>query len=167
KEFLAEPRDEIDEAALGIDGEGYDINRRFAQIGCRLENIFHVGAMSVDHDLPESLEEMIGDLAYNRDSLIFKDLPFLKAMFACAKKHREDPQQLFSETSYDEGIFGFIVLVSIPEHRPHADGKGASVHMSTRYTECRYGSTFKVACDRAAEWAEAKYKQMMAQPIAA
>lgn len=166
-EFLSEKQESVDEAALGIDTEGYDISLRFNSIGCRLENIIHIGAMTTRHEITDDLEDLIQDFCHSEKSAIFDDLPLLRSLVDDHKAGGPDPVAFFAEACHEAGEYGFIVVVSMPEHRPHPDRRGATVHSGVSHVEYRYASTFQVACDRAAEWAEAEYQRMMATPIPA
>lgn len=70
----------------------------------------------------------------------------------------------FLMRAHDHGTMGFVVEVSVPLYVPHGSGGGCSVHMSTRYLQQRYASTFRVACERGLDWAEKKIEEMRAAP---
>lgn len=177
-EFLMEQLEEVDEIALGIDTEGFDINMKMAEIGCRIEHIFHIGSMVADGTLPEAFRDLINDLASDhayakrqpkgaiRRPAIYDELPILPEIFAQPHKARGELDDIFVGACHDAGSYGFIVVVSIPTYHPHANG-GARIDLGCRRIEHRYASTFAVACDRAAEWALAEYHKMMAVPAAA
>jgi hypothetical protein len=170
-EFSADPSlVEVDEIALGIDGEGHAFSQRFAEIGCRLEAIYHIGTMGMTDDMPETLADLVSDVEHELASKLLEDMPAIKVAIdrtaAEAKESKEVPSPLrdyFIETCHDEGYHGFVVTVSIPLHKPHADGRGASIHGGIRHLQSRYGANFRTACERALEWAAGEYERMMAE----
>lgn len=175
----------FDEAEAGVDDEATDIAARFQESGARLDRIIHVGAMAPD-DGCEDLRTLIEDLDPAYPDLLFKDIPWLAGFLRPEQKagadmseahedrgddedgEEDEPERRsvdelvddFLMTAHDHGTMGFVVEVSVPKYVPHKDGAGCSIHMGTRYLQHRYASTFRVACDRALEWAEARIGEM-------
>lgn len=154
----------FDEAEAGIDGEASDLAERFSSVGARLEAIHHIGAMMTD-GMPEALTEIVAGLADGSASMLYDDIPFLWPLIdrTIAEGTEDDESALaedFSLLAGDHGYLGFVVEVTVPEYVPTGSGS-ASIRMGCRHVEHRYGSTFKVACDRALAWAEEEIARMM------
>jgi len=185
-DLLAGDLEHVDEQALGIDDEAVDLAQRFHETGARMERIVHIGSMLDDEagPLAEALGDIVADIRSVRKQArseapllatvddrakasqpevpaVAKDLPALLKLAEMAGRPRQSELvEEFSMIAHDEGAMGFLVEVSVPEHVPHKDGRGASVHGGIRRTAWRYASTYGVAADRALEWADGEIRRM-------
>lgn len=160
---------DLDEIALGIDGEAVDLEARFQEAGVRIENIVHIGTMQ-DGTPSEALREMIGNIEEHDVRALDAHLPFLARLHRLREDEDGDMDEHefadeFLESARDEGLSGFLVEVSVPHITPHAGG-GWSIHGGIRSLAVRYGANYRQACERALEWAEAKNEEMRQAKVA-
>jgi hypothetical protein len=185
--LLVEPLEPVDEAELGIDDEAIRIADMMERSGARIETILHIGSMMDDDGRGPVFEAVAGIVMGIRSARravrppapllegvdprsapvaerlpeVVEDLPLLRRLADMeGRPSRAEIAEELMMLTHDLGALGFLVEVSVPQHVPHADGAGASIHGGVRTTGWRYASTFAVAAARAAQWADDRIDEM-------